>query len=420
MTFTTKSHKVTDMHTDTIKRDYDIFTRDERLVYLDSSATSLTPRVVTSKILEYYNSYNANVARGAYKSSAKATEEFENSRQVVANFIGADSDEIIFTSGTTESLNLVAHGLTDYLSFGDNIITTEMEHHANFLPWQQLALRSDADFIVTPITDAGLLDIEKLLKLVNETTKIFAFTHVSNVLGTINPIKEIIQKVRAKNPNVIIVIDAAQSVAHLPIDVVDIDCDFLAFSMHKLFGPTGVGVLYGKKDRLEKLTPLITGGEMIEEVTTTCTKFRELPYRLEAGTPNIAGVIASGAAIEYVTDIGLETIRNHEKELLVYCTNKLTTEFGNDIKIFGPTDINLRSGAISFTYKNYHPHDIASILDDKKNVAIRSGQHCAMPLHLETLKVSATARVSFSIYNSKKDIDKLIEGLQEVDDILKH
>ncbi len=406
------------MNIDQIKRDYDIFTRDESFIYLDSCATSLTPRVVTAKILEYYNSYNANIARGAYKISTKATEEFELSRKSVANFINATSSEIIFTSGTTMSLNMIAHGLSTQISNTNNIVVTAMEHHANFIPWQQLCKSQNAKFRIAPITDDGLLDIDKLLELIDKDTHTLALAHVSNVLGTINPIKKIIEKVRAKNPKIIIVIDAAQSVAHLPIDVIDLDCDFLAFSMHKLFGPTGVGILYGKKKQLEKLTPIFTGGEMIQEVTSENTEFRELPHRLEAGTPNIAGVIATGAAIEYTKNISFEKIRKHEKELLSYCIEKLTKEFGNDIKIFGPKNINLRSGAISFTFKNHHPHDIASILDDKKNIAIRAGQHCAMPLHLETLKVNATARVSFSIYNTKENIDKLIEGLKEVDKIL--
>ncbi len=406
------------MDIDAIKRDYDIFTRDESLIYLDSCATSLTPRIVTAKLLEYYNSYNANIARGAYKASTKATEEFEMSRKVVANFLNAQLEEVVFTSGTTASLNMIAHGLTSQISNTDNIVVTAMEHHANFIPWQQLCEHTHADFRVAPITDDGLLDTDQLLELIDENTKILALTHVSNVLGTINPIKELTQKVRAKNQNTLIVVDAAQSVAHMKLDVADVDCDFLAFSMHKLFGPTGVGVLYGKKEHLEKLTPIFTGGEMIQEVTTACTTFRELPHRLEAGTPHIAGVIASQEAIAYAKSFGFEKIREHEKELLTYCTNNLVENFGDDIKIFGPCDISLRSGAISFTLKNHHPHDIATILDDKKNVAIRAGQHCAMPLHLETLKTNATARVSFSVYNTKADIDAFIDGLKKVDEIL--
>lgn len=406
------------MDIDTIKRDYDIFTRDENLIYLDSCATSLTPRAVTAKLLEYYNSYNANIARGAYEMSTKATEEFELSREIVADFINAQLEETVFTSGTTASLNMIAHGLTSQITDTDNIVVTAMEHHANFIPWQRSCNHAHADFRVAPITDEGLLDVNALLELIDENTKILALTHVSNVLGTINPIKELTQKVRTKNPDTLIVVDAAQSSAHMPIDVTDMDCDFLAFSMHKLFGPTGVGVLYGKKERLEKLTPIFTGGEMIQEVTTACSTFRELPHRLEAGTPHIAGVIASQKAIAYAEIFGFEKIREHEKELLTYCINNLTEEFGSNIKIFGPRDVNLRSGAISFTFKNHHPHDIATILDDKKNVAIRAGQHCAMPLHLETLKTNATARASFSVYNKKTDIDVFIDGLKNVDEIL--
>jgi len=317
-----------------IKRDYDIFTRDEQLVYLDSCATSLTPRLVVAKILEYYNSYNANVARGAYRNSTKATEEYELTRKSVANFIYADSsDEIVFTSGTTASLNTLAYGLLHLIEKSDNIVTTTMEHHANFVPWQQLAQKTSADFRVTPIESDGTIDIEKLLSNIDENTKILALTHVSNVLGTINPLEEIIARVRAKNPNTLIVIDAAQSVAHLLVDVQKIDCDFLAFSMHKLFGPTGVGVLYGKKEKLELVEPLFTGGEMIEEVTDTCTTFRDLPHRLEAGTPNIAGVTASREAIDYINSFLFREIREHEKELMQYTLDSFQKKFGNNIKV---------------------------------------------------------------------------------------
>jgi len=402
-----------------IKKDFDIFAQDGQLAYLDSCATSLTPRIVTDKLLEYYSSYNANVGRGVYHMSTRATEEFEASRKCVAHFLNAKTNEIVFTSGTTTSLNMIAYGLSHITSSDDSIITTAMEHHANFIPWQQCADDNRADFRIAPITDEGLLDIEKLLNLVDANTKILTLAHVSNVLGTINPIKEIIQKVRKKNPNTLIVIDAAQSVAHMPIDVIDIDCDFFVFSAHKLFGPTGVGVLYGKIKQLEKLKPLITGGEMIQEVTSDCTTFRELPHRLEAGTPNIAGVIAFKESINYINTFNTKEIREHELALLQYCTDKLYTNFGDDITIYGPTNLADRSGTISFTFKHYHPHDISTILDEKVNVAIRAGQHCAMPLHLETLKVTATTRASFSIYNSIEDIDKLIEGLKEVGNILK-
>ena len=408
------------MDTMKIKREYDIFVRDESLVYLDSCATSLTPRSVVSKLIEYYNSYNANVGRGVYKIGAKATEEFEESREFIKNFIGATgTDEIVFTSGTTASLNMIAYGLAEKITNSDNIVTTAMEHHANFIPWQQLANKKNAQFRTAPLQNNSTLDINKLLDIIDENTKILTMTHVSNVLGTINPIHNIVQKVRKKNPNVIIVIDAAQSVAHLDVNVENIDCDFLAFSAHKMFGPTGVGVLYGKKQKLEQLQPMFTGGEMIQEVTSKCTTFRELPHRLEAGTPNIAGVIATKEAINYLNRFSTKEIRDHELELLQYCDQQLKTHFENDIKIYGPTDPAKRSGLLSFTFKDHHPHDIATILDQKMNIAIRAGQHCAMPLHTEVLKIPATARVSFSLYNDKSDIDKLIQGLKIVDKILK-
>jgi len=406
------------MNIDKIKREYDIFTRDEGLIYLDSCATSLTPRPVTAKILEYYNSYNANVARGSYHISTRATEEFELSREFVANFISAQTQEIVFTSGTTASLNMIAYGLANTISSSDNIITTAMEHHANFIPWQIIAKNTKAQFKIAPLTDTEELDVKTLLDLIDKNTKIVALTHVSNVLGTINPVRDIIQQIRIKNPKTIIVVDAAQSVAYLEVDVIDLDCDFLAFSMHKLFGPTGVGVLYGKTEKLNNLNPMFTGGEMIQEVTSKCTTFRELPHRLEAGTPNIAGVIATQTAIDYINKFDIREIRKHELELMQYCTQKLQSNFGNDLIIYGPSDLKKRSGIISFTYKNYHPHDIATILDEKMNIAVRAGQHCAMPLHLETLKIPATTRASFSIYNEKSDIDKLVKGLKEVDKIL--
>ncbi len=402
-----------------IKRDYDIFTRDESLIYLDSCATSLTPRPVVAKILEYYNSYNANVARGAYRNSTKATQEYELSRKSVANFIYSDSsDEIVFTSGTTASLNTIAYGLLGSIKKNHNIVTTAMEHHANFVPWQQLSLKTGADFRVIPLKKDGTINIDKLLDNIDENTKILALTFVSNVLGTINPIAEITQKVRKKNPNTLIIVDAAQAVSHLLVDVQKLDCDYLAFSMHKLFGPTGVGILYGKKEKLELLEPLFTGGEMIEEVTDTCTTFADVPQKLEAGTPNIAGVTASREAIDYMNGFLLREIRAHEKELMQYCIDSFQEEFGDTIKIYGPKDIEKRSGAISFTFKNHHPHDIATILDDKMNIAIRAGQHCAMPLHTDVLGINATARASFSVYNEKEDIDKLIEGLKMVDKTL--
>ena len=418
MTFTAQSHKVSYMNIDNIKNNFAIFEKNPELIYLDSAATSLTPKSVVEKITSYHTDYDANIARGAYKTSAKATEEHEKSRMMMAQFLCANLDEIVFTSGATASLNMIAHGLAHLICPGDEIITTKAEHHANFVPWQILAKQAGAHFITTRLENDGQIDVNSLLELITEKTKIISLAHISNVLGTVNPIKKIIKDIRKKRSDIVIVIDAAQSAAHTPINVTDIDCDFLALSLHKLHGATGVGVLYGKKEKLEKLMPIFTGGEMIEEVTSTCTTFTELPHRLEAGTPHIAGIISVQESLNFIKKIGFETIQQHESELVRYCMTQLGKNFGNHITILGPEDPDKRSNVISFTFKNYHPHDIASILDDKKNIAIRAGQHCAMPLHLEGLKVRATARVSLSIYNTKNDIDQLITGLKEVESVL--
>ncbi len=406
------------MNIQDIKKDFAIFSKHPNLIYLDSTATSLTPQRVVEKLCEYYTTYNANIARGVYAIGTRATAEYENSRKIIAQFIHAQDSEIIFTSGTTMSLNMVAFGLRHLITSETNIVTTIMEHHANFIPWQQLCLDSHAQFRITTLTENHEIDQIALLNAIDNKTRIVALSHVSNVLGIINPLKDIIQKIRKKNPGVIIVVDAAQSICHIPIDVINLDCDFLAFSMHKIFGPTGVGILYGKSEQLEKLTPLFTGGEMISEVTSQCTHFRELPHRLEAGTPHISGVIASQEAINYIQKIGFSEIIQHEQEILKYAITSLQNNFGSSLHVYGPTDHKNRCGLISFTFQNYHPHDIATILDQEKSIAVRAGQHCAMPLHREFLHTPATVRASFSVYTSINDIDQLIDGLKKVDAIL--
>lgn len=402
----------------TFKKDFTILRNNPDLVYLDSTNTSLTPDSVVKKINEYYFNYNANVGRGIYAISEKATTEYELTRKKVAQFINAETNEVIFTSGTTMSLNTVSHGLSHLVKKSENVITTAMEHHANFIPWQQLAKNKKSDFRVINIDKEGKLDLEDLKNKINENTKIFSLTYVSNVLGTINPVKEIINEIRKINPETIIVVDAAQAAPHVKIDVKELDCDFLAFSSHKMLGPTGVGVLYGKLEKLEKIKPLFTGGEMINEVTCQQSTFAELPHRLEAGTPNIADVIAFKEAVNYLENVGFENIKKYEQKLVEYTFKKLEEEFGDDVKIFGPKNVEDHSGSISFTFKKYHPHDIAAILDQEKNVCIRVGMHCAMPLHREFLNVPATARVSFYLYNDESDIDKFIKGLKRVKDIL--
>lgn len=400
------------------KKDFTILRNNPDLIYLDSTNTSLTPDSVIEKINEYYKEYNANIARGVYQISERATDEYEKTRKEVANFINAEENEIVFTSGTTMSLNMIAYGLSDSIKESDNIVTTAMEHHANFIPWQQLAKNKKTEFRMINIDDQGKLNLKDLKNKINQNTKIFTLTYISNVLGTINPVKEIIQEVKKINPEIITIVDAAQASPHIKIDVKDLDCDFLAFSSHKMLGPTGVGVLYGKIEKLEKLKPTFTGGEMISEVTCQESTFAELPHRLEAGTPNIAGVIAFKEALRYLKNVGFKNIHKHEQNLVKYTFERLKEEFGDDVKTFGPKNLEEHSGTISFTFKKYHPHDIAAILDQEKNVCIRVGMHCAMPLHREFLNIPATARLSIYLYNDKSDIDNFIKGLNKIEEIL--
>lgn len=401
-----------------IKQDFPIFKNIPNLVYLDSSSTSLKPQVVIDKIVEYYEKYGANVARGLYPISEKATEEYEETRQIVADFINAaTSDEVIFTRGTTESVNLVAYSLgREIVGKGDEIVTTIMEHHSNFVPWQQLAFEVGADFKVADITEDGpLVD---LTDVITKKTKILALTYVSNVLGTINPIKEIVATAKKINPEIIIFVDAAQAAPHMKIDVADLGCDFLAFSSHKMLGPTGVGVLWGKREVLERMFPFNFGGEMIREVYIDKTIFKEIPHKFEAGTPHIDGVIAFKEAIKYLLDIGFDKIRAHEISLTKYSLKRLQEELGDDIKILGPMDPEKKGGVIAFAFAfgKFHPHDIAQIVSDN-GVAVRAGNHCAMPLHTR-YGLPASVRASFYIYNDESDVDKLIDGLKKVKKVL--
>ncbi len=406
------------MHKDNIKNRFPIFTTHPDLVYLDAAATSLTPQCVVDAVSSYYTRYDANIARGVYKTSADATTACEISRASVATFLHTQKDNIVFTTGTTNGCNIIAHGITNHIAKDDEIIVTHDAHHANFIPWQNLALQRGARFVVSPLRADGTCDTEKLYRAITRKTKIVALTHISNVLGTITPVAEIIAHIRTINPNVIIVVDAAQSVGHMPVDVERMDCDFLVFSLHKIFGPTGVGVLYGKKQHLENLAPFLTGGEMIARVTSAHTTYADSPHHLEAGTPNIAGIIAVNQTLRFLQDIGHKTIRAHEQRLVTYCMKQMRAHFGDNITIIGPDDSAVRSNIISFTFKNYHPHDIATICDDKNHIALRAGQHCTMPLHHEVLHTPATARVSFSLYNTTQDIDALIDGLHAVENIL--
>lgn len=400
-----------------IKKDFPIFSNIPDLVYLDSTATSLKPKEVIEAEINYYDKYSANIYRGVYKISEKATYEYEETRKTVAKFIGAKNpNEIIFTRNTTESINLIAYSLgREIVKEGDEVVTTIMEHHSNFVPWQQLAFENGATFKVADIDDEG--NLVSLENVVTKKTKILALTYVSNVLGTINPLGEIIKRAKKINPKIIIIIDGAQAVPHFKLDVRDLGCDFFVFSSHKMLGPTGVGVLWGRYSLLEKMFPFNFGGEMIAQVALDKTTYKDPPQKFEAGTPAIAQVIALKSAIFYLNRVGLDNIRRHEKELSQYTLNRLRSVFDGNIKILGPKEIESRGGTIAFSFKNYHPHDIAQILDEK-NICIRAGHHCAMPLH-RRLGVNASARMSFYIYNDKEDIDRLVTDLKKVDSILK-
>lgn len=404
------------LNTNKIKQDFPIFGHNPGIVYLDSAATSLKPKSVIDALCMYYEKNSANVGRGIYKLSQNATQEYEESRQAIADFIGANANEIVFTRNTTESLNLLAYSLEKTIKPGSEIITSIMEHHSNFVPWQELAKKRKAQLKIIDINDKARLDLLKLKNIISRKTKIVTLTYASNVLGIINPIASIIKKIRQINPKTIIIIDAAQAVSHIPVNVKRLGADFIAFSIHKMFGPTGVGILWGNKKNLEKIPPFLVGGEMIDQVSKKNAALKNAPHKFEAGTPSIASIIATQSVIKYIQKIGLESIQKHEQELLNYALQSLKYEFNNKIKILGPQNIKQRIGVITFLFANYHPHDIAQILDED-NICVRSGHHCAMPLHTR-LKLSASTRVSFHIYNSKDDVDALINGLKKVKQVL--
>lgn len=400
------------LNTEKIKQDFPIFNQkinDETLVYLDNAATSQIPKFVEEKVRDFNEKERANVHRGVHALGLRATNQYESSRQKVTNFIGANNaKEVIFTSGCTDSLNLVAASFGEQnIQAGDEILISIMEHHSNLLPWQQLAKRKQAKLNFIEINSDGLLDIENLKSKISSKTKIVALTHVSNVLGTINPIKELTDLAHEKGA--IVVVDGAQAVGHFPIDVAELNVDFYAFSGHKMFAPTGIGVLYGKKDLLDKMPPYRLGGEMIANVTREGATWAEVPYKFEAGTPNIAGAIGLGVAIDYLQSLDFELIQKHEQELTSYVLAKLKNVSG--LTIYGPQKSNGRIGVISFNLKNIHPHDLATALD-LNGIEVRAGHHCAQPL-MASLDTESTVRASLSIYNTKDDIDKLVSSLHE-------
>lgn len=382
------------------------------LVYFDNAATTQKPQVVIDAISDYYTNLNANVHRGVHNLSQRATDAFEQTREAVrAHINAAHTHEVIFTKGTTESINLVAQSFTRFVKEGDNIIISAIEHHSNIVPWQLLAARTGASLRVIPVNDAGELEIEKLDDLLDERTKLVAVNHISNALGTINPIKEIIAKAHATGTAVLI--DGAQAMPHMKVDVQDLDADFYAFSGHKVFGPTGVGVLYGKTVWLEKLPPYQGGGEMIKEVTLQKSTWADLPHKFEAGTPNVEGVIALKPAIDYINAIGLDAIAAYENELLAYGTEKLSAIDG--LRIIGTAA--QKASVISFVVDGTHPYDIGMILD-KLGIAIRTGHHCTQPI-MDRFGIPGTARASFAFYNTMEEIDVLVAGVKRAVTMLK-
>ncbi len=378
------------------------------LVYLDSAATSQKPQQVIDAISYYYENDNSNVHRGVHTLGNRATEGYEGARDKVRNFINAKSrEEIVFTRGTTTSLNIVAqsYGRAN-VNEGDEIVITHMEHHSNIIPWQQLAKERGAVLKYVDLEEDGTLSLEKVREVVTERTKIVSIMHVSNVLGTMNPIKEITEIAHANGA--VMVVDGAQAAPHMKVDVQDLDCDFYAFSGHKMGGPTGIGVLYGKKDLMNKMEPVEFGGEMIDFVGLYESTWKELPWKFEGGTPIIAGAIGLGAAIDFLEEIGLDNIERHEHDLAAYAIKRMSEVEG--LTIYGPLDPEKRAGLVTFNLNDVHPHDLATVLD-MHGIAVRAGHHCAQPL-MKWLDVSATARASFYIYNTEEDVDRLVDGLR--------
>ena len=390
-----------------IRKDFPILERKingKTLIYFDNAATSQTPTSVIDSISDYYKKYNANIHRGVHSVSEEATEAYESSRKKIQKHFNAKlSEEIIFTSGTTHSINIIANGYTELLSSDDEIIVSGMEHHSNIVPWQMMVEKNHAKLNVIPLKENGELDLDHFKSIISSKTKVVFLNHVSNALGIINPIEEIIE-ISHKN-GAVVLIDGAQSSAHFSIDLQKLDIDYFTASAHKLCGPTGIGFLYGKKELLKKLSPLMGGGEMISDVTFEKTTYADLPHKFEAGTPNISGAIAFGYALDYLNEIGLKYIYNYENELLDYATKSLKKIDG--LKIYG--DVKNKTSVISFNIENLHPYDIGSILD-KFGIAVRTGQHCAQPI-MDHFHISGTVRVSLSFINTKKEVDKLVEAI---------
>jgi len=402
----------TSLDVENIRKDFPIFQNNPKLIFLDNSSTTQKPQRVIDAVSYYYENYNSNIHRGIYAIAERATEAYESARDKVANFIDSNEKKsIVFTRGTTESINLVANSWGNVLKPGDEILISEMEHHSNIIPWQLLSKRTGVKLSYIPIKDDGTIDLADINTYITDKTRLVSIVHQSNVFGTINPIKKIIKI--AHNKGALVLVDGAQSIPHQKVSVSDLDCDFFVFSGHKMLGPTGVGVLYAKPELLENMEPFMGGGEMIREVNQEMSTWNDIPWKFEAGTPNVAQVIGLGAAIDYIEKLTIEKISAYEKELLNYAQSKLQEL--PDITIFG--DVKEKGAIISFNIKDIHPHDIAHILD-ADGIAIRAGHHCAQ-LAMKHLQVTATNRVSFYLYNSFSEIDSLIISLNKAIDLFK-
>ena len=397
-----------------IREDFPVLSKkvydDRPLVWLDSAATSQKPRQVIQALVDYYEGYNANVHRGVHALSMESTERYETARQKVADFVNAESAEcLIWTRNTTEGINLVANTWgEDNIAAGDEIVVTAMEHHSNLVPWQQLARRKGAKVRILPLAEDHALDMDAVDSIIGQRTRLLAMSHASNAVGTINPVKELAAKARAVGAAVLV--DGAQSVPHMPVDAQDMDCDFLAFSGHKMLGPTGIGGLYVKRAVLERMNPFLTGGEMVLAVSYEKASWNDLPMRFEAGTPNIADAIALGAAVDYLQALGMDNVRKHEIDLTAYALNAFK-ELEEELDVYGPKDARKRGGIVSFHHPDVHPHDLGTVLD-RRGIAIRTGHHCAMPM-VQSLGVAATARASMYLYNTEAEIDLLVDALKE-------
>lgn len=396
-----------------VRDDFPILKRmigSEPLVYLDNAATSMKPRSVIDALVDYYERYNSNVHRGVHTLSMEATEAYEIAREKIGAFINAPSAaNLIFVRNTTEAINMVAYTWAmANINAGDRIVVTEMEHHSNLVPWQHVARVRGAELRFLKIDADYKLDLTDVDEVFGSSTKLVAITHMSNVLGTITPVKQVAEA--AHRAGALILIDGAQSVPHMPVDVQDLDCDFLAFSGHKMAGPTGIGVLYVREEVMEQMEPFMRGGDMVREVSYEDASWNDLPMKFEAGTPNIADAIALGASVDYLNALGMDNVRQHEIELTRYALERLGEI--EEVSLYGTQDMSMRGGVISFYLGNIHPHDIGTVLDNA-GIAIRAGHHCAMPLVRSRLMVPATARASFYLYNTEQEVDKLIDGLKQ-------